>query len=71
MIHLATLWATQRVALNSVFISEERTGKDVEGIEQITIVNNTSVSTLTPRSKKICTFINSSDVWADIWTQVI
>jgi len=49
-----------------MFISEERTGKDVEGIEQITILNNTSISTLTPRSKKICTFINSSDVWADI-----
>jgi hypothetical protein len=49
-----------------MFISEERTGKDVEGIEQITILNNTSISTLTPRRKKICTFINSSEVWADI-----
>jgi len=52
VIHLARLWAAQCKASNSTVISEERTGKDVEGIGYITILNNNSVSTFTTGSKE-------------------
>ena len=42
----------QCTVLNGTFISEECTGKDLEGIGHITVSNNTTVSTLTPRSKE-------------------
>jgi hypothetical protein len=52
MIYLARFCATQCIVSNATFISEECTGKDLEGIGQITASNNTTVSTLTPRSKE-------------------
>jgi hypothetical protein len=52
VIYLPRLWATQCIASNGTVISEEWTGKDVERIGHITILNNTSVSTFTARSKE-------------------
>jgi len=51
-IYLAGLRATQCVVSNATFISEECTGKDLEEIGHITVLNNTTVSTLTPKSKE-------------------
>ena len=51
MIYLVRLCATQCIVSNATFISEECTGKDLEGIG-IKASNNTTVSTLTPRSKE-------------------
>jgi hypothetical protein len=52
VIYLVRLWATKCIASNGIVISEEWTGKDMEGIGHITISNNTSVSTFTPKSKE-------------------
>jgi hypothetical protein len=43
MIYLVRLWAIQIKALKGAVISKEWTGKDVEGISHITILNITSV----------------------------
>ena len=40
------------IVSDGTFISGKCTGKDVEGIGHITVSNNTTVSTLTPRSKE-------------------
>jgi hypothetical protein len=40
------------IASNNTVISDKRTGKDVEGIGNIIVSNNTSVSTFTAESKE-------------------
>jgi len=39
-------------SIKSVFIGGECTGKDLEGIQHITVSSNSTVSSLTPRSKE-------------------
>jgi len=49
MIYLARLWAMQCIVLKGAFISEECTGKDLEGIQHITVSNNNYCFDIDPK----------------------